>query len=147
MIIKVKDEMDAKVCDDFLTLLIQDERKYDKSIEEDFVCKDYFVQMINDENILLLYKVKDENAGYVFLKRISDGYLIDGLYVDISFRGRGISKELISEAIHEIELKGNYKVFIKVWKENIIAYNLYKSFGFEVVSEEDNKYYMELNRK
>ena len=147
MIIKVKDEMDAKVCDDFLTLLIQDERKYDKSIEEDFVCKDYFVQMINDENILLLYKVKDENVGYVFLKRISDGYLIDGLYVDISFRGRGISKELISEAIHEIELKGNYKVFIKVWKENIIAYNLYKSFGFEVVSEEDSKYYMELNRK
>lgn len=147
MIIRVKDEKDAKVCDNFLTLLIQDERKYDSTIEEDFVCKDYFIHMINDENILLLYKLDNEDAGYVFAKRINDGYLIDGLYVDVSFRGRGISKELISEAIHEVELKGNYKVFIKVWRENTIAYNLYKSFGFKIISEEDNKYYMELNRK
>lgn len=62
MIIKVQNVDDCRICDDFLTLLIQDERKYDATIDASFVVKDYFVNMINDMNILLLYK-EDNVAG------------------------------------------------------------------------------------
>ena len=47
MIIKVNSIDDCKICDNFLTLLIQDERKYDTTIDEKFVVKDYFINMIN----------------------------------------------------------------------------------------------------
>ena len=45
MIIKVNSIDDCKICDNFLTLLIQDERKYDTTIDEKFVVKDYFVNV------------------------------------------------------------------------------------------------------
>ena len=66
MIIKVNSIDDCKICDNFLTFLIQDERKYDTTIDEKFVVKDYFINMINNQNILLLYKnEKKTNRIYI----------------------------------------------------------------------------------
>ena len=39
MIIKVNSIDDCKICDNFLTLLIQDERKYDTTIDENLLSK------------------------------------------------------------------------------------------------------------
>lgn len=140
MIIRVNDNLDCEVCDEFLTLLIQDERKYDNTIDKDFIVKDYFVNVIkNKENILLLYKEDNINIGYIFAKRIDDGYLLDGLYVDINFRNRGIAHKLLNEAI---KLTSSYNIYIKVLKENKVAYNIYKSLGFKIKEENDLKYYM-----
>lgn len=56
MIIRVENINDCKICDDFLTLLIHDEKQYDETIDENFIVKDYFVNVIkNKDNILLLY--------------------------------------------------------------------------------------------
>lgn len=140
MIIRVNDNLDCEVCDEFLTLLIQDERKYDNTIDKDFVVKDYFVNVIkNKENLLLLYKEDNINIGYIFAKRIDAGYLLDGLYVDINFRNRGIAHKLLNEAI---KLTSSYDIYIKVLKENKVAYNIYKSLGFKIKEENDLKYYM-----
>ena len=85
MIIRVENVDDCKTCDNFLTLLIHDEKQYDETIDENFVVKDYFVNVIkNKDNILLLYKEGNNSIGYVFAKRVDDGYLLDGLYVDKS---------------------------------------------------------------
>ena len=143
MIIKVNNVDDANICDEFLTLLIQDERKYDNTIDENFIVKDYFLNMINGENILLLYKDEDIPKGYIFAKKINDYYLIDGLYVDTSFRNMGIAKRLIKEIIKEIHSFGNYKIYINVLKENKIALELYKIIGFSIIEETDSKYHME----
>lgn len=56
MITKVNSIDECKICDKFLSLLIQDERRYDNTIDEKFVVKDYFINMITNQNILLLYK-------------------------------------------------------------------------------------------
>lgn len=146
MIIEVSNLEDCKICDKFLTLLIQDERKYDNTIDENFVVKDYFINMINSQNILLLYKNEIINAGYIFAKKIENGYLIDGLYVDINFRGNGIAKKLINEAIKKIYLLGDYKIFINVVKENKTAVNLYKNMGFIIEEENKNKFLMIYNK-
>lgn len=146
MIIEVSNLEDCKTCDKFLTLLIQDERKYDNTIDENFVVKDYFINMINSQNILLLYKNEIINAGYIFAKKIENGYLIDGLYVNINFRGNGIAKKLINEAIKKIYLLGDYKIFINVLKENKTAVNLYKNMGFIIEEENKNKFLMIYNK-
>ena len=49
MIIKVSSKNDCDICDKFLTYLIQDERKYDKSIDKDFIVNDYFINMIKQK--------------------------------------------------------------------------------------------------
>lgn len=146
MIIKVNSIDDCKICDNFLTLLIQDERKYDTTIDEKFVVKDYFINMINNQNILLLYKSENKPIGYIFAKKIDDKYLIDGLYIDIGFRNKGIATKLIKVIIKEIYSLGNYKIFINVLKKNKVAVNLYKNIGFIVEQEDELKFYMCYNK-
>ena len=146
MIIKVNSIDDCKICDNFLTLLIQDERKYDTTIDEKFVVKDYFINMINNQNILLLYKSENKPIGYIFAKKIDDKYLIDGLYIDINFRNKGIATKLIKVIIKEIYSLGNYKIFINVLKKNKVAVNLYKNIGFIVEQEDELKFYMCYNK-
>ena len=146
MIIKVNSIDDCKICDNFLTLLIQDERKYDTTIDEKFVVKDYFINMTNNQNILLLYKNENKPIGYIFAKKIDDKYLIDGLYIDINFRNKGIAKKLIKVIIKEIYSLGDYEIFINVLKENKVAVNLYKNIGFIVEQEDELKFYMCYNK-
>ena len=146
MIIKVNSIDDCKICDNFLTLLIQDERKYDTTIDEKFVVKDYFINMINNQNILLLYKNENKPIGYIFAKKIDDKYLIDGLYIDINFRNKGIATKLIKVIIKEIYSLGDYEIFINVLKENKVAVNLYKNIGFIVEQEDELKFYMCYNK-
>ncbi len=146
MIVKVNSIEDCKICDNFLTLLIQDERKYDNTIDEKFVVKDYFINMINNKNILLLYKKENKPIGYIFAKKIDDKYLIDGLYVDFNFRNNGIATKLIKEIIKDIYLLGDYKIFINVLKNNKVAVNLYKNIGFMVEQEDELKFYMCYNK-
>lgn len=146
MIIKVNSIDDCKICDNFLTLLIQDERKYDNTIDEKFVVKDYFINMINNQNILLLYKNENNPIGYIFAKKIDNKYLIDGLYVDINFRNKGIATKLIKVIIKEIYSLGDYKIFINVLKKNKVAVNLYKNIGFIVEQEDELKFYMCYNK-
>ena len=146
MIIKVNSIDDCKICDNFLTLLIQDERKYDNTIDEKFVVKDYFINMINNQNILLLYKNENKPIGYIFAKKIDDKYLIDGLYIDVIFRNKGIATKLIKVIIKEIYSLGDYEIFINVLKENKVAVNLYKNIGFIVEQEDELKFYMCYNK-
>ena len=145
MIIKVNNSDDCKICDDFLTLLIQDEKKYDTTIDKNFVVQNYYINMINKQNILLLYKNRNTGVGYIFAKKVEDKYLIDGLYVDVNFRNNGIATELIKEIIKEIYSFGNYQIFINVIKENKIAVNLYKNIGFTIIKENELKYSMLYN--
>lgn len=146
MIIKVNNINDCNICDEFLTLLIQDERKYDNTIDENFVVSNYFINMINGQNILLLYKKENKPIGYIFAKKIDDKYLIDGLYVDINFRNKGIATKLIKEIIREIYLLGDYEIFINVLKKNKVAVNLYNKLGFNIKEETDSRYYMKYKK-
>ena len=146
MIVKVNNTNDCNICDEFLTLLIQDERKYDNTIDENFVVSNYFINMIKGQNILLLYKKENKPIGYIFAKKIDDKYLIDGLYVDINFRNKGIATKLIKEIIREIYLLGDYEIFINVLKKNKVAVNLYNKLGFNTKEETDSRYYMKYKK-
>lgn len=146
MIIKANSFYDCNVCDELFALLIQDEKKYDNTIDENFVVSNYFINMINGQNILLLYKNENKPIGYIFAKKIDDNYLIDGLYVDFNFRNKGIATKLIKEIIRDIYLLGDYKIFINILKKNKVAVNLYKNIGFIVEQEDELKFYMCYNK-
>lgn len=139
MIVQVKDDNLAEKCDELLTKLIEDERKYNNKINEFFIVVDYFKNVINDDNnILLCYKIDENVVGYIFLKYINNidgvGYLIDGLFVEEAYRNKGIAKSLISEGLKRIDSIKKDFIEIKVMANNKIAMKLYESFGFEIFS-------------
>ncbi len=144
MIIKVDNIEDCQICDNFLTLLIQDERTYNNTIEEGFVVKDYFINMIKKDTILLLYKNKEIPQGYVFAKKWEDGYLINGLYVDVNFRNQGIATKLMKEIIKQLK---NNLIYLVVLKANEKAFNLYQKLGFAVISDANNKLLMRYQKR
>lgn len=139
MIVQVKDDNLAEKCDELLTKLIEDERKYNNKINEFFIVEDYFKNVINDDNnILLCYKIDENVVGYIFFKYINNidgvGYLIDGLFVEEAYRNKGIAKSLISEGLKRIDSIKKDFIEIKVMANNKIAMKLYESFGFEIFS-------------
>ena len=138
MLIRISDEINANECDELLTKLIQDEKQYNAFINENFIVKDYFKNVVKDEqNILLGYKENKEIVGYIYFKFVKDeeafGYLIDGLYVEEEYRNKGIAKSLIEEGLRIIKEKDIDFIDINVMSKNETAVYLYKSFGFEIL--------------
>jgi ribosomal protein S18 acetylase RimI-like enzyme len=134
VITRVDNIEDANICDELLTKLIQDECKYDDSLDKNFVVKDYFSNAINNkDNVLLSYKVDNKIVGYAYFKPTMNddkhGYLIDGLYVLDEYRNQGIAKSLIKEGL-DIIGKVDF-IDINVMYDNTIARKLYSSLGFK----------------
>ena len=142
MIIPVTSPDDCLICDNFLTMLIQDERQYDDSIDPNFVVQDYFVNMLNNDNILLIYKDKGLSLGYAFGRKMNNDYLIDGLFVAKEYRQKGIATALVKDLIKRIQSKGDFSILINVVKANTKAYNLYQTLGFTIQSANRHKYTM-----
>jgi len=135
MIERIKTKELADKCDELLTKLIQDEKKYDDSIDTDLKIINYFNNFVNDDNkVLLGYLIDDVLVGYTYaFEMVSNnvkGMFIDGLYVESDYRNRGIAKELINEVILEAEKRDAKFIDIKVMSKNDIAKELYDSLDF-----------------
>ena len=133
MIKEVKSIKDANRCDELLTQLILDEKKYNDAIEDNVIIKDHFSQMLDDEDIILLaYYIDNEVVGYILIRKIEHNVcLIDGLYVLEEYRNRGIATSLLNDAINRCKkLKAKY-VDINVMDENEVAKYVYKKLDFK----------------
>ena len=138
IIIEKAHNEDYKIADEFLTLLIQDERKYDETIDSTFVVKDFYCHIKNDpQKCLLMAKDGNKAVGFIY------GYLqpldgkkdniaqIDALYVDENYRHLGIGKKLISEFSNWAKEKKTFKIEINVMEQNIGSRELYYKVGFK----------------
>ena len=122
MIIRINNEVDASICDTLLTKLIQDEKKYNDYIDDNFVVKDYFKNVIKDNYQNIWW--------FQFFFLPLHGYLIDGLYVLEEYRNNGIAKELINSSLSILKSKNINFIDVNTMYKNKEANNLYKSLGF-----------------
>ena len=131
---------DAKICDELLTNLIQSEREFNNNIKSDYVVKDFFEKIYNnDNNVIFCAKIDKEIVGYIYCRRDYDcngpmlyqEALIDGLYVKGEYRRRGIASNLIAHAKKWVEDKKIKNLYINVLEQNRDAMNLYYKNGFE----------------
>lgn len=123
---------DANRCDELLTKLIQDERQYNDTIDENYVFTNHFNTMLNDENIIILAKyINNIIVGYILIRKMDDNTcLLDGLYVEKEYRNKGIAKSLLTEAILRIQNMNVRYIDIKVMYNNIIAKHIYEKLDF-----------------
>ena len=82
---------------------------------------------VTDHTYVLI--LDDEVYGYISLYKVMDEVNILYVYVKEEKRGRGYGKSLLKYGIR-YSTKENDTVYLEVRKSNIIAQNLYKSFGF-----------------
>lgn len=130
---------DVKKANDFLTRLIQDEKQYDRNINENLVIESLYENLItNDNNCVLLAKVNEEIVGYLFgfIEDSNTAYLerkakLEAMFVDENFRGNKIGKLLIEEFKTWVQKKECKYIELSVCKENTSAINLYKKEGFK----------------
>lgn len=129
---QVTNVVDADRCDELLTKLIQDERQYNDTIDDNYIVTNHFNQMLDDENIIILaYYINKTIVGYILIRRTSNNTcLLDGLYVEKEYRNKGIGKSLLTEAISRIKNMNVKYVDINVMYNNIIAKHIYEKLGF-----------------
>ena len=129
---QVTNVVDADRCDELLTKLIQDERQYNDTIDEDYIVTNHFNKMLDDENIIILgHYINNIIVGYILIRRMANNTcLLDGLYVEKEYRNKGIGKSLLTEAISRIKNMNVKYVDINVMYNNIIAKHIYEKLGF-----------------
>lgn len=141
----VKNVEDACRCDELLTKLICSESKYDINLKDNYVVKDYFSKLYeNDFNVIYVAK-NDEDLiiGYAYCKitTIDDGpykshiALLDGVYVENEYRHQGIASKLIDECKKWSKQVGAIFFEINVMTANKGALGLYEKIGFEEVEK------------
>ena len=136
---KVSSIEEAKECDKFLTLLIQDEKKYNENTKDDYIVDNWYSSFIDKDDSQLFIAVNDnEIVGYIYVKiittsdssDISTEASISGIYVKENFRKQGIGTKLINEARKWCINKGVTYLKLNVLEGNSTALNLYKKLGF-----------------
>lgn len=145
---KVDNTEEASICDNLLTKLINDEKKYNDNLKEDYIVKDYFKNIYHKENRVLLIAKEEKIIGYTYVKIITDDNgptlyreaLIDGLYVEEEYRNKGIGTKLIEEAIEWCKNNDVKCISLHAINKNIAAKRLYDKLGFEV-------FYLDMKRE
>ena len=114
-----------------------------KYISENFPST-YNLDKYIDENkyIILVYEDIIIKAFIIILKNIDD-YEIEAIAVDENYRRVGIGKALLDYFFEQFLKKGD-TILLEVAENNIKAINLYKKYGFEIISRR-KKYYKEFD--
>lgn len=140
---EVKTIEEARICDTLLTKLIQDEAKYNKLVNQNFVVNNYFENIyMNETNSLLIAVDNNIIIGYIFNKLIDSEVdnikvsLIDGLYVETNYRNKGIASSLIEASLKWAKTNNVNAVKIKVITENQAALKLYEKYNFGEIAKE-----------
>lgn len=139
IIVKVDNLEDARKCNELLTLLIENEEKYNENINKNYIVNNWFENLYNMENnVLYVAKENEEIVGYIYCK-INTGEngstnnleaLIDGLYVLEEYRKKGIATALINKAKQWCRNKNVKYIMINVLENNKTALNLYSKLNF-----------------
>ena len=140
MIIKKVDNLEeANYCDKLLSLLIQDEKKYNENIKDDYVVNDWYQNLYDKKNNALFIALDNNNiVGYIYVKIITSDNgpekeyeaSISGLYVLKDHRRKGIAILLIKEAKRWCLEKDVKYINLSVLSKNEVAINLYYKENF-----------------
>ena len=99
-----------------------------------------FSNLINDHSIMILVaKINSNTLGYLtlnFNKTLLDigiSAIIDELVIDTDFRGKGLGKRLVAEAVKNAKELGCSEIGVGTEIENTDARDFYKSCGFDEI--------------
>ncbi len=78
----------------------------------------------------IVAKAGDEIAGCVVFHNIAGDVDITNVQVKVEYRGRGIGKHLMTEAMEKARAAGGERFTLEARESNLAAISLYESLGF-----------------
>jgi len=117
--------------------------RHNKEIDEEQQ-KQWFSSIDREKIIPFLFMNNHDPIGYgLIVHEFTKFYLSAGL--SKKYRGFGLGKIIFNLLIDECKKINHSKsIELEVLKTNLRAFNLYKKLGFEIISEDQNKYEMKL---
>ncbi|MCX8534388.1 GNAT family N-acetyltransferase [Chryseobacterium luquanense] len=112
-------------------------KESDISASEDFLKE----RIKNKDSEIFVAESKDHLVGFVQLyplfssTRMKRYWLLNDLFVNENYRGKGFSKELIEEAKELAKSTNSAGILLETGKSNDIGNKLYPSCGFEIYDE------------
>ena len=82
-----------------------------------------------------------KKVGCLLLEEYEDGILLDELYLEPNYRRKGIGTHILTNILNH-----HSKVYLWVYKENTVAFNLYKRFGFQIEETTESRYFMKYEK-
>ncbi len=86
----------------------------------------------------MVIEIDKKVVGCLHTTKHEDGILLDEIYIEKEYQNHGLGTHLIKNLI-QVEKR----IYLWVYKENKIAYSLYKKLGFKVIDETESRYYMQ----
>lgn len=96
--------------------------------------KDNSLKRINDSKFIIVNK---KIVGCMVLYNHLDGVLLDELYLESDYRNLKIGTSILNDII-----KNNGVVYLWVYKDNRVAFNLYSKLNLKVIEETETRYFM-----
>lgn len=113
---------------------------YDQDISEEDKIRilNYIDSHISDdiENYKMVI-IDDKVVGCFLIRNENDSALLDEIYLDSEYRGKGVGTNIIKDTINN-----NHKISLWVYKRNEKAISLYQKLNFKIDKEDDKRYYM-----
>ena len=141
-IIKAKTKEDCKICDEFLSKLINYESSIDNIINEKVNVSGPAENNIKQNDVYVAYAKAEKPLGYVFgYRQFAKGkiynkniLILEALYVDEEFRNEGVGKLLLKAFENWAKEKyGDYVIEITYINANKDAEKFYQNLGYTTV--------------
>lgn len=102
----------------------------------------HFVYELTENPFSFLYVLEENHkiVGYVGFWEMFEQAQITTIAVDQTMRNKGYGKMLLSFVMQEMKRNGCELITLEVRKSNVVAQQLYASFGFVVCGERKNYY-------
>lgn len=88
-------------------------------------------ELTNDVAYYCVMRIGRDHVAYAGMWTFLDEAHITNIAVRRAFRGRGYSKILMQHMMDTARRRGAERMTLEVRENNMVAQNLYKSFGFE----------------
>lgn len=97
---------------------------------------------LDHDRLLVLIKNEEEVIGFcLFDKVVADSFAhLLKIVIHPEFRSKGLSKELLSESLLNLQNCGCSQFFLEVEESNLAAQKLYLSLGFKMIHRKKDFY-------
>lgn len=119
--------------------------KYVKNITQEEINRinEYVETSITKQlNNYKIIKINKDIIGCFLIVKKDDKLLLDEIYIESKYRNKKIGSTIINKILND-----NQNIYLWVYKDNIKAWSLYKRFGFSIIEETENRYFMQYNSK
>lgn len=131
---------------------IEQLRKYKISNIVDFakeLSKEEYEQIenyVNDTishqlNNYQIIKVNQEKIGCLCIESHEDGVLVDEIYIEKDYRHKGIGTNILKDILNQYPT-----IYLWVYKNNKMAWQLYRKLGFHAIQETQTRLFMKYEK-